>query len=718
MNQVLRHAASISPNFSFAFRENLLESSKLKTILIISSIAIGIFVAISIIYDCCFNKKNNSPNLPPPPTKIIKTVPSLPKPILKSPFQKPKIDLPSPVFGKQPITWYHPGNNGNLQNIIKPPVVNPPVYNPTKPYISPYNPNFNPHINAVKPFQPTYNPVNPVKPLDPTDYNPTQQNNRFQGKCPLETVKEEINDWQNDLLMQKKLLETIESPKAQKKGKKDITQLVEDDLGLDDIQDCDNRKKEIEAEIAELQKKLAKSVNNFLTTWLQLMQDNFTGYGKKDNNRIVGYIAELSGLFDDKNSLNKETICNNEDFVYNCLKQIDVFLTKSFFASGAELSLQEEKKVDLIVFHEFFAIVDKHYKLLEKKDPELAIKMKIKLANLPLVDEKPAKVDWAGKITAPSVPTDRAKKYPNLNLTEKNQLDILIKHFKNEEDTLVGTIIYNLNAYSTQKFTQEDVKKLARMLVPGKSRLSNANRIKLQDAFKASMGNQAPQNWNKVDDVQNKLEAYFKPSANYGFNFTYGQNTSSVMNLHRASKAKEFFEKQIGLSENEIMIPRWYHATKLANIEPIIQAGQVNVEHKQAFKGAWISTAIEGDFGQDAFGFKHLITKLDPDVFIGFEKGMEKKRWRGLQAPIPLIDANTKTSNVCLIGLHKSTKKGHKAKTISNMKKIGVANPTVVSLDQLSYLQREIIKIIGNPNLSERWWGKADASQVDKALQG
>jgi hypothetical protein len=358
----------------------------------------------------------------------------------------------------------------------------------------------------------------------------------------------------------------------------------------------------------------------------------------------------------------------------------------------------------LIVFHEFFTIVDNHLAIVEKKDSQLAVRLKVKLANLPLRDD----VD---PITQLPVPIDRKVKFPNVHLSERNQVTILVSHFQSEEDKNLATFIANLP--SQAKFSDKDIKKLTRMAVKGTSHLSNANMLQLQNALKNKLGSHAPINWDDFNKVQNAIMSY-----NHGAFFGYFGDSAQVVALHQASKAKKYFERQLGLPEDQIQIPRWYHATKHNQggcnyLSDIIKAGQINVEHRQAFKGAWVSTQREWEFGNSVFVFNHRIAKLDPNVFIGYEKG--KVRWRGLQYAIPLLDAS-KVSYLSLIGLYQGADKMVKADVKQKLENKNIKNLTIVSVELVDYIQREIIKTIGNPNLSEKWWGKADFSYLEKPL--
>lgn len=230
------------------------------------------------------------------------------------------------------------------------------------------------------------------------------------------------------------------------------------------------------------------------------------------------------------------------------------------------------------------------------------------------------------------------------------------------------------------------------------------------------MGYNAPQAWDDEQIIYNTLESSYNVSYYDPYNYDPDPAKKGITTLRLVCKAKTYFVKQAE-------IPRWYHATSQANLEAIIASEKIEVRHQQAFKGSWVSTHRESNFGNCVFVFNHSIAQLDPNVFIGYEKGWEKKRWRGLQKEIPLVKPGNSfagqnpISNVALVGLYNGYTKDTKQKVVQSLKQIGIAQPKVVDNDVVDYIQRETLLKIGNPNLSENWWGKADVNALDKPLQ-
>jgi len=432
----------------------------------------------------------------------------------------------------------------------------------------------------------------------------------------------------------------------------------------------------------DLQEKLELALLTYPAILRQYAQEQFSGNTSINKLDIYEHLALLSGFMTQH--------AENEEFIYNCLRQVDLFLTKVFFNSKTELCLQEQQKIDLIVFHEFFAIVEKHFHILLMRDHRLAIDLKVKLANLPLRDE-----------------IVREEKFPNVHLSEQDQLTILISHFQREEDRCLKAII---NKIRRKKFAKRDINKLAKMIVETKSHLTSSNRAALQEAISSHMGKSAPAKWDDVSVVKASLSKHLPYKI---WNYSDDHDVD-VLNLSRASKARWFFDRQNGLSEDQIQILRWYHTTAYDNINLIINSkpARIKVLHKQIFEGAWVSTQIEPDMGNSVFVFSSRIMSVDPDVFIGFEQG--KVLWRGLQKDIPLAGlAASKVPNVVLVGVCKGASKSHKTTIVRNLQAIKLDDVYVTSIGQVHYMQKEVIKIIGNPNLSSKWWGKADESSLD-----
>ena len=368
-----------------------------------------------------------------------------------------------------------------------------------------------------------------------------------------------------------------------------------------------------EARIFELNDELEKTLLKYPDVLRAYLENRFSNYGRKDKDEIFEHITMLTGCM--------EIFCDQTQFILKGFEAIDQFLTNSLFTSTTESCLQEEVKVDLIVFQAFFKIVDEHYPLIERNDPELAMRLKIKFANLPLID---ANVDRTS--------------FKNIYLDEDDQRTILIGHFQTREDEAVDHAIKQLN---TKSMTEQEAKHLSRDLAGARSRLSAGNRQKLRDALSLQMGHKKPKAWDHEKQVYDALKSYFWINSNANPPYGVYQDPFLMLNvgnpnpyiqdpvkyglnlLYWACKSKNYFKTQTE-------IPRWYHATPYKNLDPIINSGEILVLHNKAYKGAWVSTQREPSMGDCVLIFNHSIAQIDPDtVFIGYEKG--KVRWRGLQ---------------------------------------------------------------------------------------
>jgi hypothetical protein len=688
MNHVFNYATSVPQYFASAFTANLFPqlSTKQKQILTISSIAIGIFTAIIVAYR--YFTRN-------PPSSGGGYVPHHSPP----PFPKkysPKKNTNSP-----------PSSSSSSSSSSS----------PSSPRIPFVKPSTSIKLVNVSPKQPSPPVVRPI--------NNSYQYQSPALKSPLSVVENEIKLLQEELAIQWQILRINDSTPLKVKGS-NLSSDTQDDSGLGlnrDNQDLMDDTSQIamlaaEFEISKLEDQLKNVLRNYPKMVYRYLKDKFSAYSQEDAQEIYLHLALLSGTMQNN--------AGNHDFIHDSLRQIETFLTETFFTSTKGLCLQETKKVDLAVFHEFFSIANHHLPVIKTIDPQLTINLKVKLANLPLIDEikiekdvkdnsikdhrgNPIIIHPVTQLPTIDKITDRKQKFPNVHLTEQEQLELLVNHLQSEEDKNLSTIITNLY----KRFSTKDVKKLARLASNKQNLLSSTNKLKLQSALAKRMGGQAPANWNDFETVQNDLNRFFNQNNIYvGYHYGYAQEDDNILNLHRASKAKQYFVKQMGWPDDKIQIPRWYHATDhQVSVAPIIHSGQVNVLHEKAFEGAWVSSQRETMFGNSVFVFNHRIVKLDPNVFIGYEQITE--RWRGMQCPIPLLDSSN-TPYLSLMGVYQRASKNEKKIVAQALQDKGVANAVVVSVDQVDYLQKAVIKVIGSPDLPERWWGKADFSHLEK----
>jgi hypothetical protein len=196
---------------------------------------------------------------------------------------------------------------------------------------------------------------------------------------------------------------------------------------------------------------------------------------------------------------------------------------------------------------------------------------------------------------------------------------------------------------------------------------------------------------------QNQYNTYYQDPSN--------RNQNVIGTLYCIAQSKAY------LRNHEV--PRWYHATNYQNLDPIVRSGVIKVMHRQAFNGAWVSSQREPSMGDSVFCFSHRITDIDPDVFIGYEQG--QLRWRGLQKAIPLEGPNAADPHLLMVGLpyNQMNQKDTVKRLLENQ---GFQNPFIVNNEVVDFLQKEVMAVIGNPNLSDKWWGKAKTEDLDRTL--
>jgi hypothetical protein len=469
-------------------------------------------------------------------------------------------------------------------------------------------------------------------------------------------------------------------------------------LGIEEDSDIGDPYGEAQLRILALTSELNEALGKYPKILRLYLEDQYKH--RKDNNDIFERITMLQGFL--------EVYKPNEDFVEEALKEIDLFLTNAFFTTADESCLPEEKKIDLVVFHVFFTILNEHIDAIQARHPQLALNLKVKLANLPLHND-----------------INRTA-FSNIYLSERKQLDILVHHFYTKEAEAVDlAILFLKNSLAHFSFTtdpralnEKDVKRLAKFVTQNLSPLEQKNVNKIRNALQDLMGKKVPDSWNDYSMILRTLNDFFNirptPVQNrqfYQFRYLeplYQQNPKGINALHLACKARRFFQDQLGKPKHEILIPRWYHATDYANLEGIIKSTEIQVRHRQAFEGAWVSTQREPTMGDCTLIFTHCVSQIDPDVIIQYEKGNEpgKVRWRGLQKSIPLNGVGNKPT-LAYVGLRNVATKEDKEKIIKLLKEKNIPVTTIFTNELVDYIHREILRMIGNPNLTEKWWGKA-----------
>jgi len=86
--------------------------------------------------------------------------------------------------------------------------------------------------------------------------------------------------------------------------------------------------------------------------------------------------------------------------------------------------------------------------------------------------------------------------------------------------------------------------------------------------------------------------------------------------------------------------PKWpsqdqsvfYHATSLKGLEGILRSGRVEVRHEKEFRGAFVSTRPEWDFGSYVIVFKRNIERLSP---LNHGIRQDDCYWAGFSKDIP-----------------------------------------------------------------------------------
>ncbi len=425
----------------------------------------------------------------------------------------------------------------------------------------------------------------------------------------------------------------------------------------------------------------------FVTLLTTELETQFLKENKPEIRRIVSELVELMEQNED-----------NRELKQHCLKSINQFLSQTLFNPEYKIvenrknrsfiqqlfaldkihsgiGFGEKKKEKLLIFRDLFTLVDKN---IDQVDQKLKLELKVRFANLPSPQERTA--------------------FPNLFLSEKEQLDILISELQKKEDTKTSQLINHLKK---NKVSPDDTRKLASILI-SKSELSDNNLSSLRKALEkelAAHNHPEKKSFGDWSNDQNVSECLIWLCCDPKV-----QTTSLIDELKRTGKARSFFQEQLVLDESMILIPRWYHTTGEKGIQGISKSGQIEVRHQQRFKGSWVSDKLEGEFGPYTISLSNRISQLDPQPFIGFE--WADHRWRGLQKAVPLTQKN-------LIGVktnqNKAAQKIDKLKIVKTLKEQGFPHTKVVSSTQLDFIQKEVGSILGNPNLSDGWFSKEKA---------
>jgi hypothetical protein len=756
MNTIFRNGASIPSSIKTAFTDHILPNVVLpklnaqqQKIAIIGALAIGLVSALFITLFCSFCNKKPSGGSPSPTSPPVPSQTNPKKNDLSGPSASSLYGQRGNVGGGSQTYTYSPDqgriNHGGLPNLG----VNPPNFSPPS---SPAQDIFGRMLGGAFPGGGT-KPVLPPNLFgnqggihdDLHDFGRLNNpKHKVRELSEVEKIENTITDLRREIEYEQQLLDVLDDtnpqsdakkqpvvglPKKDETGKNDGTaqqpdQSVVDGAVVEDVVDAEKDQKnasidatilkiaEEEGEVtdpyAEGQMKiitLTSDLNEALEKYPEILrlylEDQYKH--RKDNHDIFERLTMLEGLLD--------VYKQNEGFVEEALILIDLFLTNVFFTSPDESCLPEEKKIDVIVFHVFFTILNQHIGAIQDREPELALKLKIKLANLPLHKD-----------------IDRAS-FSNIYLTEREQLNLLIVHFQKRETEAVDLAIQYF-AFNGP-LNMQDVKRLARFVTKDQSPLAQKNVEKIRGELQKLMGKAAPKRWDDKSAVREALNHFFNPRQNFSRPQSFYQShfynrchedlykklPVGINALHLACQAKRYFEDQMGKPDDEILLPRWYHATDYPNVRKIVKSKKIKVLHRQAFNGAWVSDQREPTMGDCTFVFTHNVSLVDPNVFIGYENGngQGKVRWRGLQNSIPL-DGFAGRPTLAYVGLKKTATKTEKKAVLEILQRKGFPITTIFRNEQVDYIRMEILRMIGNPNLTEKWWGKANLDDLERPL--
>lgn len=194
-----------------------------------------------------------------------------------------------------------------------------------------------------------------------------------------------------------------------------------------------------------------------------------------------------------------------------------------------------------------------------------------------------------------------------------------------------------------------------------------------------------------------------------------------VTDLKRNAKAKEFFQGQLSCREEDIFIPRWFHATRQERADTpgsgygaLLRSGLISNEAQSGgFWGAWVSTVMETAYGPMGIAMSEKVQTLDDKPNIQTTHG-DRTRWRGIGGtdaiegkPIDL----TRMKVMLWVPNSPQDKPAQKIAKTEAVKALteGRRLPytaLAVTAEQMSYMQSLGQTILGTPNLSWHWWAK------------
>jgi hypothetical protein len=294
-------------------------------------------------------------------------------------------------------------------------------------------------------------------------------------------------------------------------------------------------------------------------------------------------------------------------------------------------------------------------------------------------------------------------------LTEQQQLDVLIKSLHSKEDDIFDSLFKKLSAIETAKLSGNDIHRLAKLL-QFSGGLDHKNVQRLRSELQAKISDDTPINWEDLDEIERHLKIIFL------FDSSDKEIAAEIVTLGRLARSKLFFQKQVGLPEEMTLIPRWFHATRRQNLVGILNSGEIQVRHENLYKGVWVSSKRE-PHGPYVLAMSNRIVKIDPQPYTRDYLEFKDKRWRGLQKNVQ-IQAEDQKPSLVFIGVKtqtdKTAQKADKQEIVQILKNRGFADPNAFSVDQLDFMQKHFLEILGVPNLPIYGGAKEKSIQIIK----
>lgn len=350
-----------------------------------------------------------------------------------------------------------------------------------------------------------------------------------------------------------------------------------------------------------------------------------------------------------------------------------------YFREG--LAISEEADIDREQVALAAAACDTVIKNNPNLSRELVIRAKLKFANLPIKERE---------------------LYPYLALSKREQIEIVMREIEKREVEWIGEVA---KMCKEQSLSVGDWRLLWKLATS--DRLCENNRDTLRKIIEAKINQSKPMLWASLN--RDSVDHYFPLVGNSSV-------CVLVSNLKRNEKAKVFFQAQRSHRDEEIFIPRWFHATQANSenerrgrgergFESLLKSRRISNEPQEgSCPGAWISTQMEEDFGDRGIALGEEIEVLDvtPNIV---KTHLLPLRWRGVRSPILL--KNRKVMLWVPHQLNKIAERVDKVKAVQALTS-GKAemDVSVVSAKQMAYMQSLAISALGTPNLSWNWWSK------------